>query len=227
VNVSKGSRWQPPHPDPAKVPKIRIVDTPVGSHSKHPEPKRSSGWGVRCAWPECTEYPDPFYEVHLCTEHAHRVRNTINRYEARIDQRIADAAADIAARKQATAEKIESGYQPGDGDIIPGWVYYIELDGLIKIGFSKNVTNRMRQYAPTAKLLAAEPGTKKIERARHQHFGGHLARGREWFHDVPPLREWIDTVINEYGGAGHLAYTWGGPGKPAPVASKRIRNRRR
>src|SRR5690554_2780796 len=50
-----------------------------------------------------------------------------------------------------------------DADISPGWVYYIRVGDTIKIGFSQDVSQRMRTYPPNAELLAAHPGTLETE----------------------------------------------------------------
>ncbi len=221
-------QWQPPHPDPTRH---RFVEESPVAKRRIREAERAEDAEARrtqkCFWPDCNEHADWFLKVHLCRPHAVEVDKALKR-EARFTLNAqAERKAETEANKARTAELIESGFKPGEGDLVPGWVYYIELDGLIKIGFSTNVKNRMRAYAPTAKLLAAEPGTKKVERSRHQHFGAYRALGREWFRDTPELRTWITTVITEYGPADHMAYTWGGPAKPEPVGTKRIRNRRR
>lgn len=52
----------------------------------------------------------------------------------------------------------------------PGFVYYIRMDDLIKIGYATNIANRMRAYPPSAELLAAHPGTEKLEREIHLEF---------------------------------------------------------
>lgn len=221
-------RWTPPQSE--TTPHRFVEDSPATARRKQEEREANASdvhaftW---CLWPDCGQYADIFLRVHLCHVHAVEVNEALHREAEFTLNARAKHHAEADANKARTAELIESGFKPGAGDLIPGWVYYIELDGLIKIGFSTNVANRMRAYAPTAKLLAAEPGTKKVERARHQHFGAYLARGREWFQDVPELRTWITTVITEYGSADHMAYTWGGPAKPEPVGTKHIRNRRR
>jgi len=160
-----------------------------------------------CAWRNCTRsYEDP-YGVPLCSTH----------YKIVVD--------DFRSRKQEPEP--EPPAQPVKTvPTGPGSVYYIALDGLIKIGYSQDVTARMRAYPPTATLLAVEPGSKSVERKRHQRFGKFLAKGREWFTDDPELRAWTDELVAEHGTADHLAHRWGRYEHPPAVATKRIRNRR-
>lgn len=65
----------------------------------------------------------------------------------------------------------------------PGMVYYIRINGHIKIGYTANLPQRSRNYPPDSELLAVEPGTPQTERERHQQFSRHLAKGREWFRE--------------------------------------------
>lgn len=58
---------------------------------------------------------------------------------------------------------------------------------------------RLRQYPPTAVLLATRPGTRLDEKALHGQFAAYLHAGREWFRDVPELRDHINGVIAEHG----------------------------
>lgn len=76
----------------------------------------------------------------------------------------------------------------------PGFVYYLRNGDLIKIGYAKNVFLRMAHYPPNAELLAVEPGSKALERARHGQFNHYLRYGREWFREGPELTEWVDRI---------------------------------
>lgn len=59
------------------------------------------------------------------------------------------------------------------------WVYFAERDGLIKIGYSANVDQRMRQLG--ARLLALMPGGNGMERRMHRLFAEYRSHD-EWFH---------------------------------------------
>jgi hypothetical protein len=199
-----------------------------------PDKAHDFKWGERCRWPECEEYCDFGYAVHLCIAHVYAVKSAFakhDRREAERQSRDSEIRAAADAERQEMVDKVTEQINAGtlvtaNRALIPGWVYYIQIDGLIKIGYAADVAKRMRSYPPTAQLLAVEPGTLKVEKARHQHFGKHLAKGREWFSDVPELREWIDTLVTQYGTADHMAHKWGREEREPVVANKRIRNRR-
>lgn len=75
-----------------------------------------------------------------------------------------------------------------------GHVYYMRINGRIKIGYTANLRQRSRNYPPGTELLAIEPGTRELEKRRHDRFSRSLAEGREWFHESPALAEHIEQV---------------------------------
>jgi hypothetical protein len=70
----------------------------------------------------------------------------------------------------------EAKHNPTDG-----LVYYVAIGEHIKIGFSRDVRQRMRQYPPHRKLLAVEPGSMTLEHQRLREFAEYLDSGNEWF----------------------------------------------
>lgn len=79
-----------------------------------------------------------------------------------------------------------------------GWVYYMRINGYIKIGYTKNLKQRSRNYPPGTELLAVEPGTRDLEKQRHGEFSRSLAQGREWFAQSDALSAHIAKVSEEY-----------------------------
>lgn len=93
----------------------------------------------------------------------------------------------------------------------PGWVYYIRMGDVIKIGYAKDVARRMRAYPPSAMLLAAHPGTPAVERDMHKRFSADLDRGREWFRESEALVAHIESVIEKFGAPEGMAYEYTRP----------------
>ena len=171
-----------------------------------------------CTWFDCerlsdTELDVPLCMIHACAAHHDYVRVT------------ADAQTAEQTALERSIEKVESGVPLDPNDPTPGWIYYIQIDDVIKIGYAKRISQRMRAFPPNATLLAAEPGTKKLEHVRHSLFHVHLAWGREWFHDNPELRDWIAKIIERHGDLTGLAYTYTKPDKPPIVAGKHMGRR--
>lgn len=79
-----------------------------------------------------------------------------------------------------------------------GFVYYMRINGQIKIGYTANLRQRSRHYPPGTELLAVEPGTTETERKRHGQFVRDLARGREWFRESDDLHAHIEKLAAEF-----------------------------
>lgn len=105
----------------------------------------------------------------------------------------------------------EGWHKPVERQNDPGWVYYIRMGDVIKIGYATDVTKRMRAYPPSAELLAAHPGTPQVERDMHKRFSADLARGREWFQESPELTAHIADVVERFGDQSDLSYQYTKP----------------
>lgn len=83
-----------------------------------------------------------------------------------------------------------------DAQIARSRVYFIEAVGLdlVKIGYTADLTERLRKLAPGCpaplRLLGTVPGGLQIERHYHERLAASRARA-EWFHKSPAL----DAVI--------------------------------
>lgn len=199
------ARWRPPHPDPVK---------PAPTPSTQRRRAEATNSFIRCEWRGCEQDRTILYhDSPLCMIHTQIMQRVFLATEQRISQRGKEREQELAA----SAEKIEAGERLTSRDPVPGHVYYIRIDGLIKIGYTSNVWKRMQAYPPNAELLALEPGTKKTETDRHAHFRDKLARGREWFGDCSEIRDWITTLREEYGDPSDKAYRYSEPGERRAV----------
>lgn len=111
----------------------------------------------------------------------------------------------------------------------PGVIYYLEVGEYLKIGHTKNLYRRMREYPPNARLLASQAGSREEERALHHRFSAYCDSGREWYRDVPEIREHIAGVVAQEGktGPGLERKRRSDPGKTRPrLRTKTARNAR-
>lgn len=99
-----------------------------------------------------------------------------------------------------TAKRIKAGSDE------EGFVYYMRMNGRIKIGHTGNVEKRSRSYPPGSELLAVEPGSRKTERTRHQEFAASLAEGREWFTETPRLTAHMAAIAERHGNPAALLH---------------------
>ena len=89
---------------------------------------------------------------------------------------------------------------------LPGFIYYVRVNGHIKIGYSIDVRQRMKVYGPTAELLAVHPGTLALEQEIHREFRAELAYGREWFRESGRIMARVAETLETFGRPVKFAY---------------------
>ncbi len=135
---------------------------------------------------------DPVFEpqshFHLCAKHLIDVLKL-----AGVDTRGSRRRVTLDVAVANMARAVAHGTKP------QGEVYYARLTGgRVKIGFSTNVSARMRSLRttdPGLELLATEDGTADLERRRHAQFD-HLRidPNHEVFTLGADLSAWIDVI---------------------------------
>lgn len=178
--MAKRTRWVPPHAEERPI--------HIPPRAPKPHPAGQCHW-VRCDKPAWPVNPD----TKLCYEHTMPVERAL------LVKANRDAYAREAAREQAVAA-----FDADEITVLPakqaeGMIYFVETDGLIKIGFTRNPSQRLRHYSPNATILALYPGTMAKEKYIHGQFADALAKGREWFHDRPEIRSYIADRVAENG----------------------------
>jgi len=97
-----------------------------------------------------------------------------------------------------------------------GFVYYLRSSGFVKIGWTSDLTKRMKAYPPDSILLAVEPGLRKDETRRHRQFSHHRSHGREWYTMAPTLMHHIETVRAAHGAPDPVDFAAKPVGIPQP-----------
>lgn len=80
-----------------------------------------------------------------------------------------------------------------------GHIYFIRLNGLIKVGWSRDIEQRINSYGPRVKVLALYPGSRDDETNLHRQLRPARALGREWYEDGPILADFITVALEQYG----------------------------
>lgn len=154
-----------------------------------------------CFWPGCGRVVTTYPVTRLCDTHAERIAASVSERHAY------DAALERAAQERRTQwldelvanrpdkPKPESKPEPERDPV----VYYVQIMSHIKIGWTGNLEQRMRQFPPNSQLLAVHPGSRKDEAAIHKRFAHIRSHGREWYPLVPQLLEHIRNVVREHG----------------------------
>lgn len=110
------------------------------------------------------------------------------RVERALGRPITTAPRPSVENNDAPLSPEQPGREPQTSDCC---VYYVGTDDVVKIGFSKNPTARLRQlqsgFPMPLRLLGTEPGARALERARHKEFSD-LRKSGEWFAHTGPLK---------------------------------------
>lgn len=80
-----------------------------------------------------------------------------------------------------------------------GEIYFVLVDGLVKVGWTSKLADRIRAYGPKAVVLANYPGTRSDEATLHRQLTPARAHGREWYHDSDVVRLFVNEALAKYG----------------------------
>lgn len=80
-------------------------------------------------------------------------------------------------------------------------VYAIKMpDGIIKIGWTKNISERRRPLTTDYDaILAVLPGSYDDEQAIHDRLAKHVARGREYYHPHAEVLACVNELRSKVG----------------------------
>ena len=140
--------------------------------------------------PVCDRESHPMSSCRLCSD---CFRATFREGKA-----LVEASRDEALRRlrEEFAEHAEAVTPPGNiRNGVPGFVYFLRREWLVKVGFSTNPKRRISNLGG-GDLLALMPGYLADERALHARFG-HLRVHDEWFAYTQELAEYIDAIAAE------------------------------
>lgn len=167
-------------------------------------------WGV-CLVPGCGDeliiynraiHSDPEWRDHtvrlpLCGKHlsvAHAQANT-NANNALMVK----ATTQLLERRQEKNAQVKADNQTAWLKRTAGHIYFVRLNGLIKVGWSRDVDARLRAYGPDVEVLAIYEGTRTDETNLHRQLRPALAAGREWYEDGKILADFVAAAVAEHG----------------------------
>lgn len=84
-----------------------------------------------------------------------------------------------------TAREVAERKRRTEVSLSPGWIYFLELDDKIKVGWTSNLANRLKSYPPHARMVVEYPATRADERDLHRTLRTELVAGREWYGRTP------------------------------------------
>lgn len=168
---------------------------------------RGIDWSI-CLVPGCGEPPwlnpgrraqrrDHTMELPLCVKHigvAYR-QGSVGK-----DPLVIEAVADVIERRQQRERDEHEADKKRRRQATDGHIYFVRLNGLIKVGWSSDIHERLRAYGPDVEVIVIYPGTRNDETTLHRQFRPVLARGREWYEDHQILHDYAMKMRREQGG---------------------------
>lgn len=181
-----------------------------------------------CLVPGCGETPsshwadlydrNPDYRLPLCTRHQAVVWKSVERDKANPAVLAATTILDELENQDRAVDQHkrdkEEHLKRTAGDL-----YFIKLNGLIKVGWTRDLPTRIKSYGASVEVLCHYPGSRDDETNLHRQLKPARARGREWYHDGDIIRMYIDRAIAQHG-APRIEVVWT---EPKEVVRKRQR----
>lgn len=120
---------------------------------------------------------------------------------------MAKAVEGIKARREVITAALERRWADEDAehremlkaDQVEGQIYFVRTNGLIKVGWSSNLHNRLRTYGPAADLLCHYPGYRRDETTLHRQLKPCRAKGREWYVDGDIIAKYVEEAVAKHG----------------------------
>lgn len=100
-----------------------------------------------------------------------------------------------------------------------GQLYFVRLNGLVKVGWSSRLRSRLKSYGADVEILCHFPGTRTDETNLHRQLRPYLAKGREWYQDCDLIHDVVAGYIKQYGQPS-ISPTWTQP-KPPTIKPRR------
>ena len=185
---------------------------------------------LQCLVPTCkdkifspaTIARDPDKWLPLCTHHEVTVWRQVqgSKGESRIITE-ANAQHAIALAQAAEAEEQERRHFLARQD---GHIYFIRLNGLIKVGWSRILEDRLKAYGPDVEVLCHYNGTRQDETNLHRNLTPYRAKGREWYEDCQLIADMVRQAVETHGPP-HITASWTVPVEKPVRARKGSRSK--
>lgn len=167
-----------------------------------------------------SKFRDHTIALPLCIDHLAVAKQQHEDERSRVHFTALGAILDGLKRRKID-EDVEERQRRHLQDTDQGDIYYLRQNGLIKVGWSRDVDRRLKSYGPNVEVLCVHPGSHHDEQELHHALTPARARGREWYEDGPILQDFIGRALATYGPP-EVYTTWTRP-NPRATAPKRRR----
>lgn len=150
-----------------------------------------------CAWNGCNDASLHFLPV--CEDHAHLIAHVMTTPEDSVKATLIAGATAQKRHLQRERQRRQAEELRATRGAQPGWIYYVLTDDKVKIGYTTDITRRLRAYPPGSQILAVHPGTPDLEKTIHRDFDAHRVAGREWFRPDDDILRHCTAVRAQHG----------------------------
>lgn len=226
---------------PADIPRVRPIRTPEQREADAEaaaEKRRARfaaerrrrvsaavNWDVCCipgceskaghTWPEGRDVEE---RLPVCTDHAVIIKRQIDPYWD--DEDVIESRRKRQAHVDQKRDARErAGIIDMNGGSARGQVYFLRLNGLVKVGWSSDLIGRLKAYGPDVVVLCHYPASRQDETLMHRQLRPYLAKGREWYQDCPLIADVVAQMVRQYGEP-YLSAYWTQP-KPDPIKRRK------
>lgn len=156
----------------------------------------------------------------ICNFHAVVVKQSIEPSWSKDDD-ILQARREVQEHREQVREGAQRTWaiQDNGGDC-RGQIYFLRLNGLVKVGWSSDLPKRLKAYGPDVVLLCHYPGSRQDETLLHRQLRPYLAKGREWYEDCKLIEDEVARIVSKHGQPYMSAY-WTQPKAPTVKLHRR------
>jgi Holliday junction resolvase RusA-like endonuclease len=141
--------------------------------------------------------PDPMCEIPLCHDHltiAWRQMQQMSGTPEAIES-VETLNRKVRERDELQAAEEKKRYLASR----EGEIYFLRQNGLIKVGWSRCLYDRLRSYGPNVELLVHYNASRDDETNLHRQLRPALAKGREWYEDGQIVDMFVRQAIKKHG----------------------------
>lgn len=167
------------------------------------------------SWMIDLEPSHPDERLPLCTRHEAVVWRQVQRRQG--DESTILTVAQLRSEQAARLAERDARDKADRMADTNGWIYYVRLNGLVKVGWTRDLPQRLKSYGASVEVLCHYLATRDDETTLHRQLTPYRAKGREWYTDCPLIADLVAKAIEQHGKP-YIKATWT---EPKDIIAKR------
>lgn len=150
--------------------------------------------------------------AHICEAHALDIWHAVELRDCFSHRDVPGREGREFYRSEMRAKRKKTRLQPS----AVGEIYFVRTGGLIKVGWTTKLYDRVRSYGPDAVLLAHYKATRADEAALHRQLAPARYKGREWYTETDVIKAFVAEALERHGAPLFSDTGWREPSGPVP-----------